>query len=186
MGTARGEPGVQLLCSPKPGLNLLLFHFFVLLCRLYLPQIFLLWSYFRLSSKGSVPFLSINLHIKEIAPCSASVFRINAKKPPHYPDFPFFAVMPGGINTCPSQRFHSWNSSISNTLYIFFFFLIVDFFIIILMLLYSHLCFPASVFHFLPCIFCFCFPPNGSRHLPVLGGSLIQFLSLTPRASCSL
>lgn len=122
VGTARCEPGAQLLCSPKSGLNLLLFHSFVFLCLLYLPQIFLLWSYFRLSSKGSVPFLSINLQIKEIAPCSASVFGINAKKPPHYPDFPFFAVMPGGINTCPSQRFHSWNSSISNTLYFFNFF----------------------------------------------------------------
>lgn len=78
MGTARCEPGVQLLCSPKSGLNLLLSHSFVFLCLLYLSRIFLLWSYFRLSSKGSVPFLSINLHIKEIAPCSASVFGINA------------------------------------------------------------------------------------------------------------
>lgn len=71
------------VCSPESFLNLLVFcsycTFFVFF---YSPQTFPLWSYLRLSSKGSVPFLSINLHIKEITPCSASVFGVNAKKTP--------------------------------------------------------------------------------------------------------
>lgn len=139
------------VCSPKSFLNLLFFcSYCVFFVFLYLPKTFLLWSYLRLSSKGSVPFLSINLHIKEIVLCSASVFGVNAKKTTILIFLSFLLCLVASTHARHSSFIPRAAPSLTRTSFFcsFFFFLI-------LILLCSHLRFSASLFQFLQNIFSF-------------------------------
>lgn len=123
-----------------------------------------------MSSKVFVPFLSINLHFKEIVQCAASVSGVNVKKN-NFTDFSFFSVMPGGINTCLSQPFIPITAP-SLIGYISFF--------LFLNFILFWVCSAAYVFHH-PCSdFLNSFPlpnflPSGSMNPPVPKGNSIEF-----------
>lgn len=106
---------------------------------LHLPQYFI-WSCLRQCSKGSVLFLSINLHIKEIALCSASVVGVNAKKTPSRLFFLSLLCLVASTHACHSSFIPK--AAPSPTHITFFFFL----FCLIFILLCRHSCFPTPLF----------------------------------------
>lgn len=128
---------------------------------LHLPQYFVLWSCLRQHSKGSAPFLSINLHIKEIALCSASVFGVNAKKTPSRFFFLSLLCLVASIHACHSSFIPKAAPSLTHISFFFFCF-------------FFNFNFVQTLVFSCPLVLmsskCFFFPSDSSMNPPMLRG----------------